>query len=57
MARYKPVDRHLSKMIPVTFSEQILPGTFEFAVNWLVDQKIDCSVFDDRYTNDYAGAA
>lgn len=56
MARYKPVDRHLSKLLPVKFSEQIVPGTFEYAVNWLVDQKIDLSVFDARYCNDETGA-
>ncbi len=48
MARYKPVDRHLSKLLPVKFFEQIVPDTFEYAVNWLVDQKIDLSVFDAR---------
>lgn len=37
MARYKPVGRHLMKLLPVRFSEQILPGTFEYAVHWLVD--------------------
>jgi hypothetical protein len=26
MARYKPVDPHLSKMLPVRFADQILPG-------------------------------
>jgi transposase len=57
MARYKPVDRHLSKMLPVKFSEQILPGTFEYAVNWLVDHQIDLSVFDARYRNDETGAS
>lgn len=57
MARYKPVDRHLTKLLPVRFSEQILPGTFEYAVNWLVDHKIDLSVFDARYCNDEAGAS
>lgn len=56
MARYKPVDSHLSKLLPVKFSEQILPGTFEYAVNWLVDHEIDLSVFDARYRNDEAGA-
>jgi hypothetical protein len=56
MARYKPVDRHLSKLLPVTFSEQIVPGTFEYAVNWLVDHKIDMRVFDGRYRNDDTGA-
>ena len=57
MARYKPVDRHLTKLLPVRFSEQILPGTFEYAVNWLVDHKIDLSVFDTGYCNDDTGAS
>ena len=57
MARYKPVDRHLSKLLPVKFSEQIVPGTFEYAVNWLVDHQIDLSVFDARYRNDQTGAS
>jgi len=48
MARYKPVDSHLSKLLPVRFSEQILPGTFEYALNWLVDHEIALSVFDAR---------
>lgn len=56
MARYKPVDLHLSKPLPVKFSEQILPGTFEYAVNWLVDHEIDLTVFDARYCNDESGA-
>ncbi len=57
MARYKPVDPHLSKMLPVRFSDQIQPGTFEYAVNWLVDHEIDLSVFDARYRNDVTGAS
>lgn len=56
MARYKPVDLHLSKLLPVKFSEQILPGTFEYALNWLVDHEIDLTVFDARYCNDESGA-
>ena len=56
MARYKPVDPHLSKMLPVRFADQILPGTFEYAVHWLVDHEIDLSVFDARYRNDQTGA-
>lgn len=57
MARYKPVDPHLSKMLPVRFADQILPGTFEYAVNWLVDHEIDLTVFDARYRNDETGAS
>ena len=57
MARYKSVDPHLSKMLPVRFADQIQPGTFEYAVNWLVDHEIDLSVFDARYRNDETGAS
>ena len=52
MVRYKPVDLHLSKLLPAKFSEQILPSTFEYALNWLVDHEIDLSVFDALYCND-----
>ena len=51
MARYKPVDPHISKMLPVRFADQVQPGTFEYAVNWLVDHEIDLSAFDARYRN------
>jgi transposase len=56
MARYKPRDAHLSKLLPVRFSEQILPGSFEYALNWLIDHQIDLSVFDARFQNDETGA-
>lgn len=29
MARYKPVDPHLPKMLSARFANQFLPGTFE----------------------------
>ncbi|MGQ0529961.1 MAG: transposase, partial [Panacagrimonas sp.] len=57
MARYKPVDQHLTKLLAVKFSEQIIPGSFEYAVNWLVDHQIDLSVFAARYRNDETGAS
>jgi hypothetical protein len=33
MARYKPHDVHQDKFIPVPFRDQILPGSFECALN------------------------
>ncbi|VAX25942.1 hypothetical protein MNBD_NITROSPIRAE01-1749 [hydrothermal vent metagenome] len=33
MARYQPYSRDQSKFIPVFFDEQLLPGTFEHALN------------------------
>jgi hypothetical protein len=37
MARYKPYDYRQTKMLPVRFDEQILPGTFEYTLNRLID--------------------
>lgn len=56
MARYKPRDQHLSKLLPVSFDAQVLPGSFEYALSWLIDHEIDLSVFDARFNNDDEGA-
>jgi transposase len=55
MARYKPYDVHQDKFIPVSFRDQILPGSFEHALNEIVDQHIDLTLFASRYTNDETG--
>src|SRR3989304_4772645 len=55
MARYKPCDLHQDKFIPVSFRDQILPGSFEYSLNEIVDQHIDLSPFAARYTNDETG--
>lgn len=56
MARYKHYDYHQTKLLPVSFERQILPGTFEYTLNYLIDEKIDLSVFEARYNNDEGGA-
>ena len=43
-----------TKMLPVSYDRQILPGTFEHTLNDLIDEKIDLSVFEARYHNDEA---
>ncbi len=55
MARYKDSSFSQSKFIPVVLSQQITPGTFEYAVSLLIEDHIDMSVFDQRYRNDDAG--
>ena len=55
MARYKPHDLNQDKFIPVSFRDQILPGSFEYALNEIVDQHIDLAPFAARYTNDETG--
>ena len=56
MARYKPQDRH-SLMLPVVLSEQIVPGSFAFALNYLVDNELDLSALDAQFKNDEVGAS
>lgn len=56
MARYKPVDRN-PRLLPVVLSEQIQPGSFEFALDHLVDHELDLSALDARFRNDEVGAS
>ena len=56
MPRYKSVERS-GIFLPVILAEQIQPGTFEFALDQLVDNELDCSVLDAKFNNDEAGAS
>ena len=55
MAKYKPYDYGQRMMIPVSLEEQLVPGTLEFAIQTLVETRIDMSIFDHRYRNDEMG--
>ena len=55
MARYKHYDYGQSKLLPVSFPEQILPGSFEHSLCYLIDHELDLSVFEERYSNDEEG--
>jgi transposase len=55
MARYKHIDTN-PKFLAVDLARQLLPGTFEHAVNHLLDGPIDLSSFDARFRNDETGA-
>ena len=56
MARYRDYNYSQGKFIPVHFDRQILPGTFEYSLHYLIDNEIDLSFFDTRYRNDETGA-
>jgi len=56
MARYKPVDRN-PRLLPVVLAEQIQPGSFEFALDHLVDHELDLEALDARFHNDETGAS
>ena len=55
MARYKKYSYEQTQLIPVSFAQQILPGSFEHALNYVVDHELDLSVFEQRYNNDDTG--
>jgi len=42
-------------MIPISLEHQLIPGTLEFAIHTLVEDRMDISVFEDRYNNDETG--
>ncbi|MBI2987391.1 MAG: transposase, partial [Deltaproteobacteria bacterium] len=56
MARYKDYCYEQTKLIPISFDRQILPGTFEYTLNYLIDNEVDLSLFEQRYRNDETGA-
>lgn len=56
MPRYKPLERN-GLLLHVVLSEQIQPGSFEFALDHLVDYELDLSAMDARYCNDETGAS
>jgi transposase len=57
VARYKSYSYAQGKFIPVHFEKQILPGTFEYSLNHLIDHELDLAIFHERYHNDETGCA
>ncbi len=55
MARYKYIDTN-PRFLPVDLARQQLLGTFEHALNHLLDHAVDLSSFDARFRNDETGA-
>lgn len=55
MAKYKHIDTQ-PRLIAVDLARQLLPGTFEHALNHLLDHDVDLSHFDARFQNDETGA-
>ena len=56
MARYKHIEISPG-FLAVDLSRQLIPGTFEHALNYLLDHEINLSRFDKRFKNDVVGAA
>ena len=55
MPRYKPTERN-GLLLPVILAEQIAPGSFEFALDHLVEHELDLSDLDAKFNNEETGA-
>ncbi len=45
MARFVDYNSHQTVLLPISFEQQILQGTFEDTLNYLVDNELDLSTF------------
>ena len=44
MPRFKDYNYDQTKMLPVSFEQQIIPGTFEHSLLYLIEHEIDLGV-------------
>ena len=49
MARYKHYDYNQLMIVPVSLEEQLMPGTLEYAIHHVVEERLDLAMFEDRY--------
>lgn len=55
MAKFIPYNYDQYSMIVINYLEQLQPGTFEHAIYYLIEHKLDLSIFDPYYNNDENG--
>ncbi|TVQ70510.1 MAG: IS1182 family transposase [Oceanospirillales bacterium] len=55
MAKFKHYDYNQMSMVVINYLEQIQPGTFEFALHYLISEKLDLTAFHQPYKNDTEG--
>ena len=55
MAKYKSYNYSQTVMLPVSLEDQLTPGTLEFAINMLVEERMDMTRFDAKFKNDETG--
>lgn len=55
MPRFKPYNDDQDAMVVVNYRRQLQPGTFKYAVHYLIEHKLDLSLFYPRYSNKDTG--
>jgi len=56
MAKYKDTDRSQIFFTEIDFSQQLVEGTIEHTIDYLVEHQINLSPFDGHFQNDKTGA-
>ena len=58
MPRFKPADTTQTLLVPVCLIDQLIPGTFEHALNQIIENHIDLRELSSRwFNNDSRGAS
>lgn len=55
MPRFIPLNYQQNSMVVINYLDQLQPGTFEYAIHHLVDEKLDLNVFYPKYQNEQTG--
>jgi transposase len=55
MAKHQHYDYNQSVIAPIFLEDQLLPGTLEYAIHYIVEERLNMSIFDARYQNDNTG--
>jgi len=54
---FKDANYHQSTFVAISQEDQIQPSTFEHAIQHLIDNRLDLTLFHKRYNNANGGAA
>ena len=55
MPRFKNADYHQTLFLSISLEDQLIPGSFEHAVHYLIEERVDLTPFYHRYHNDDGG--
>ena len=55
MPKFIPYNYNQDAMVVINFQDQLQPGTFEHTLHYLIEHKLDLSVFHPEFNNDDGG--
>lgn len=53
--RFKPYNIDQDAILVINYRDQLQPGTFEHAIHYLIEHKLDLSIFHPKYRNEDTG--